>query len=395
MRISNIGDILPKPKLPESRQPQVNTGELRVADAREFKPALDQLRVALELPEILNGPGMALGIFDSKSRLSEFRALSDVKLETGITFDKDGNATIADVPHPQSTSENPVNWDPFAYMPRFVFEPGEDALPVSPSFDGDADVNNDAPAEPNGEGGSYRDGIIGGNQALNGGFAVTKKGEYTVLTYSFYYATNKAGNYHGKDWSHAQVYLKPDEKGELKPDFVYTSWHHGGILTPWDAIQKDEQGKPVLEVQLGSHAIAPLGKNTPIPTKGFQIRGDGQALMNGETIPYDLTWDSFQSNVSNATRLEPGTDAFTARMLTMRYGRVAFDPIMPEVFFQEAGIAKAALEKAEPYMNAIKGVVSGLVNEAKAMGKNIVDGAKNLANDLTMGARSLWNSVFN
>jgi|GEM_PF-2459087 len=389
MRLSNIGDILPKPTTPNSQQPRVNTGELRVAESRVFKPALDQLRVALEMPEILNGPGMALGVLDKKSRLSEFRDLSDVKLETGITFDKDGQPKIADVPHPQSTPENPVNWDPFEFMPRFVFEQGEDSLPVSPSFDGDADVNNDAPKEANGTGGSYRDGVIGGNQALNGGFAVSQKGEYTVLTYSFYFATNKAGHYHGKDWSHAQVYLKPDDKtGELKPEFVYTSWHHGGILTPWDDIKKDDQGKPVLEVQLGSHAVSPLGKNTPIPSKGFQIQGDGQAVMDGKKVPHELTWDSFQGNVSNATQLEPGTDAFTARMLTMRYGRVAFDPIMPEVFFQEAGITKAVIEKAEPFVDAT-------VSKVKDVGQKVKDGITDLSKDLTKSAKSLWNSIVN
>ncbi len=388
MRISNVGDWLPKPTQPNSTQPAIKTGELRVAESRIFKPKLDQLRVAMEMPEILNGPGIALGIMDNKSRLSEFRALSDVKLSTGITFDKDGAPQIADVPHPASTPEKPVNWDPFTYMPRFVFEQGEDALPVSPSFDGDADVNNDAPKEANGTGGSYRDGVIGGKQALNGGFAVSEKGEYTVLTYSFYFATNKAGHYHGKDWSHAQVYLKPDEKGELKPEFVYSSWHHGGILTPWDDIKKDAQGKPVLEVQLGSHAVAPLGKNQPIPTKGLQIQGDGQALMDGKAIPHALTWDTFQGNVTNAKQLEPGTDAFTARMLTMRYGRVAFDPIMPEVFFQEGGIGKAMLSKAEP-------VVDAVTDKVKGLGQKVAETVSNLTKDLTTSAKSLWQSVFN
>lgn len=386
MSISNVGDLLPKPKLPQAQQPTAKTGELKVAPARKYKPMLDEFRVAMEMPEILNGPGMALGILDGKSRLSEFRALSDVALEQGITFDEKGSPRIADVPHPASTPQNPVNWDPFTYMPRFVFEKGEDSLPVSPSFDGDADVENNAPKEANGTDGSYRDGIIGGNQGLNGGFAVSKKGEYTVLTYSFYFATNKAGQYHDKDWSHAQIYLKPDAKGELTPEFVYTSWHHGGILTPWDAIKKDEQGKPVLEVQLGSHAVAPLGKNHPIPKKGFQIQGDGQALLNGERIPHSLTWDSFQGNVSNAQHLEPGTDAFTARMLTMRYGRVAFDPIMPEVFFQEAGIAKAVKEKAAPYVDRVTETVS-------RVGRKVVDGVKDLGRGLKDSAKNLWSAI--
>lgn len=375
--VHNVDDLLPKPKLPEAKQPKAGTGELRVAPAREYKPVLDQLRVVMETPVILSGPGMPLGVLDKKSRLAEYRDTSDVKLSQGIRFDRDGQPQIADVPHPGSRADAPLNWDPFAYMPRFVFEVGEDALPVSPSFDGDADVNNDAPTEANGEGGSYKDGIIGKNQALSGGFAVSQKGEFTVLTYSFYYATNKAGHYHGKDWSHAQVYLKPDAQGELKPEYVYTSWHHGGILTPWDEIQKDAQGKPVLEVQLGSHAVAPLGKHMAIPKKGLQIQGDGQALLDGKPIDHALTWDTFQSNVSNATRLDSDTDAFTARMLTMRYGKVAFDPIMPEVFLAHAGFGKAVQEKAQPFIESVK-----------AQAKALVDGLKT-------GAKQLYQAVFN
>lgn len=375
--VQNIDDWIPKPKQPESKQPVVGTGELRIAPSREYKPALDQFRVVMETPAILSGPGMLLGVLDKQSRLAEYRALADAPLKAGITFDAKGQPQITDVPHPASTAEAPVKWDPFTYMPRFVFEVGEDAPPVSPSFDGDADVNNDAPQEANGEGGSYKDGVIGKNQALSGGFAVTQKGEYTVLTYSFYYATNKAGHYHGKDWSHAQVYLKPDATGELKPEYVYTSWHHGGILTPWDDVSKDAQGKPVLEVQLGSHAVAPLGKDMAIPTKGLQIQGDGKATLDGKPIDHALTWESFQSNVQNATPLEAGTDAFTARMLTMRYGKIAFDPIMPEVFLAHAGFGKAVKEKAQPVLESVK-----------ATAKAVIDGLK-------AGAQQLYRAVFN
>ncbi len=371
--VNNIGDWLPKPTLPESKQPAVNTGELKVAESREYKPTLDELRVVMELTEIVGGPGMPLGILDKKSRLEEFRALSDVTLGKGIRFDGPNGVKVEDVAHPAGTPDNPVAWDPFTYMPRFIFEPGEDALPVSPSFDGDADLDNDAPKDANGAAGHYKDGVIGKNQALSGGFAVSQKGEYTVHTYSFYFATNKAGNYHRKDWSHAQVYLKPDSKGELKPEFLYTSWHHGAFLTPWADVKKDAQGKPVVEVQLGSHAVSPLSKDQAIPTKGLQIQGDGQALLNGEIVPHQLTWDAFQGNVKNAKILVPDSDAFKTRLLTMRLGKVAFDPIMPEVFFQEAGLGKVFKEKAKAYLEAV-------IEFGKTLSKSVIN---------------LWNSAFN
>ncbi|HEY9899970.1 MAG TPA: hypothetical protein V6D00_12370 [Pantanalinema sp.] len=346
----NIKNLVPN-ALSNDKAPALETGETRVAKEREYKAKLDKVRVAAETPDLLVGPGIPLGVLDKSSRLSEYRARYDRPIEAGVRFDGTADPKVENVERPGGTADASARWDPLEFAPRFIFQPGEDSLPVSPSFDGDANLENDAPGKLGGKDGAYKDGVIGNKQALSGGFAVTKKGEYTILSYSFYYPTNKAGDYHNKDWSHAQVYLKPDKNGELKPEYLYTSWHHGGVLTRWDDLKKDEQGKPIVQVCLGSHAASPLGKNESIPTKGLQIRGDGQAEFNGKTVPHTLTWDAFQSNVTNARHLEEGSIPFKARAIIMQRGAVAFDPIMPEAFLKEGGFGKAVAEKAEPYVD--------------------------------------------
>lgn len=375
---------LPVPTLPS--KPPLEDGEMRVAAPREYRSKLDNLRVVLETPVVMTGPGTTLGVLDRHSRLEEYRKTHDVPLTAGIRFDGTSDPVIEDVPHPESTPEKPVNWDPFAYMPRFVFEKGEDALPVSPAFDGDADLNNNASKTANGAG-HYKDGVIGNDQALKGGFAVSQKGEYTVLDYSFYYATNKAGKYHTKDWSHAQVYLKPDASGELKPAYLYTSWHHGGILTPWEDVLKDAQGKPVIQVQLGSHATAPLGHDDAIPEDGLQIQGDGKAILDGKPIPHELTWEAFQGNVDNAAPLQPGTDDFMARLLTMRSGYVAFNPLMPEVFEKNGGFMNEVIDKVEPYVDKVE-------DKVKELGEKVSDTLKDVKDGIKNSAKSAWKSVF-
>ena len=195
---------------------------------------------------------------------------------------KNGKATATDVPNPDSKDGK---WDPLEHMPRFVFHPKEDAFPVSPSFDGDPKLENNGPATPDGKG-NYKDGFIGGDQRLSGAYTVTKKGEYTVLTYSFYYAHNKAVHYHANDYSTAQVFLKPGKDGKLKPEFLVTSWHHGSVITPWKDLAKDKDGRPVIAVNLGSHALQPLGKGQKVPTGGLQIGGDG-GRCSTEAAPAD------------------------------------------------------------------------------------------------------------
>lgn len=337
---SKVGQAIGQPgRALESSEP------LRIAPHYDYSGPHQDLpgtRIGLDLPRLLEGPGIPLGVLDKEGRMGEYRQSYDLPLEGGLLFEQ-GTPKVVDVARPGST---PQDWDPYEFMPRFVFDPQEDAYPVDPAFDGDSKLENNAPAVPNAPGFSYQDGVIGGRQGLSGGFVVSKKGDYTVLTYSFYFPTNKAGHYHTKDWSIAQVYLKPDKRGKLEPEYLYTSWHHGGTLAKWDDLKKDEQGRPVVEVGRGSHALVALGKHQEIPKGGLHIRGDGSAQLNGADLPYRLSMDAFQGNVKAARHLLPEQDAFKARLITMRYGQVGLDPILPQAFEREGGLDKGVAEKA-------------------------------------------------
>lgn len=349
--------------------------ELSVAPSRTYRPILEDklgARVAMDLKDLIQGPGTPLGVLDSKGRLNEYRTPDEAPVTRGILFDG-STATISNVP---PTGDLEGTWDPYAYMPRFAFHPAEDAYPVDPAFDGDSKLENNAPATPQGAPLNYRDGIIGGRQGLSGGFAVTEKGDYKVLTYSFYYPHNKAGTYHTKDWSIAQVYLRPDAEGKLQPAYLYTSWHHGGTLTAWDKLQLDAQGKPVIEVGLGSHALVPVGKGQDLPQDGLQLRGDGQAELKGEVLPHQLSLDAFQDNVSGARLLSPDQLAYQPRLSTMRYGSVAFNPLLPEAFEAHGGLKQALQDRIEPQIDAAKDQVRDRVSEW---------GSK---------ARRFWNGLF-
>lgn len=335
-----------------------------MAPSRTFNPILEEklgARVAMDFKDLMGAPGVPLGVFDGKNRLNEYRGPNEPPVTHGIVFEG-GAARISDVP---MAGVPDAAWNPYDYMPRFAFHPDEDAFPVDPAFDGDAKLENNAPAKPNGSDGSYRDGIIGGRQGLSGGFAVTQKGEYTVLTYSFYFPTNKAGHYHTKDWSQTQVYLRPDKDGKLQPAYLYTSWHHGGVLTEWDQLRKDKQGRPVINVGLGSHALVPVGKGEALPKTGLQLRGDGQAELDGKVLPQTLTLDAFQKNVQNARVLGPDDPAYKTRLTTMRYGAVGFDPLMPEAFETHGGLGKATQDKADSMLDSALDKVSQLGTKAK------------------------------
>lgn len=232
-----------------------------------------------------------------------------------------------DIPAPEGMGGE---WNPHDFAPHYVFAEGEDAFPVRPDLDGDGDLNDDAADSMEGTGSDqYRDGVIDQDQALSGAFTVTQKGEYTVLTYSNHYATNKAAHYHDKDYSTAQVYLQENAQGELEPAFLATSWHYGVQMTPWADVKKDASGHPVIQVGRGSHSLQPLGADEAIPEGGLHLHGDGSATMNGEDIGHRMTYDALQSNVEPANQL--GSEEAAVRMRTLGYGSMAADPLMPEL----------------------------------------------------------------
>lgn len=287
----------------------------QVAPSRaKSSPIRNYAQQLAEVAGLLSGPGMRKDTWRGAYALPPL---------------KDKGAALADVPNPNAPDGR---WDPFAFMPSFVFDAAEDAFPVAPNFDGDGNIYNNASETWGGHGGSYQDGVIGGEQSLSGAFAAARQGRYTVLTYNFYMAHNKGANYHNGDYATAQVYMAPDAKGKLAPAYLLTSWHRGGVLTPWEDLAKDMQGRPVIKVQLGSHALQPVEAGKSLPEGGLTIRGDGSTTYGDEPTPFRLNLDTFQHNVQHARVLDLAEPSGATRLSTMRWGEVALKPLSPEAF---------------------------------------------------------------
>lgn len=302
-----------------------------VAPSRPFRAGrLDAAKLLLETPRLVGAPGTVLNGLD-RGRIEDYRVPSSQGLApTGVAGDAQGLRASTPVPNPDRADGR---WDPLAWLPDFVFDPREDAFPVDPAFDGNATLGDNAPERPGQGPGAYRDGLVGGKQDLRAAFLVTRKGEFHVLTTHFYFAHNKAGHYHRNDYATAQVYLKPGPDGRLAPAYLYTSWHHGGRLTPWSELALGPQGRPTVRVELGSHALSPLGPGDRAP-EGLRVRGcDGQALLGGQALPGQaLSFDALQGNVEGARLLRPGSPAHAARLKALPWGEAALNPFLPEDF---------------------------------------------------------------
>lgn len=217
------------------------------------------------------------------------------------------------------------DFDPRTFRPSLVFHPKEDSFPTKPDLDGDGNLKTDAA--------NYKHGVIGGNQPLTGVSHVSKKGEYTVITYSLYYVDNKAATFHLKDSSTLAVYLKPGKDGTLEPNFLYTSWHYGANLAKWDDLKKDAKGHPIVEVERGSHALHPLAKKERPWKKGVHANGDGSVAWRGKDLPNAFTWLAFQPGIPGTTavdaadpRSRPLMDAYFAKFPERT------NPIHPSLF---------------------------------------------------------------
>jgi hypothetical protein len=309
----------------------------QLVEPREFDPDDEVGVVSAEHEEIEAGPGWKWNLDgDDDSKMRDVRDPEGrYNPGRGVTMVPDGPVQIQDLDSP---FRKDGKWDPYQFMPHFVFSPEEDTFPVSPSFDGDADFTNNAPETYGESGGNYRDGVIGGEQALNGAFTVTQVDGYTVQTYSFYSAKDKGGqSYHPNDYHTAQVYLERNAYGNLEPKFLLTSFHHGVVLTPWKDLQKDETGHPIVEVKRGTHALRPLGHGDTAPTGGLEILGDGTTTLAGKPTVHRLTLDVFQSNILNARQLPPTSPAGQARLEMMEWGDVPLRPLRPSEFAYSEG----------------------------------------------------------
>jgi hypothetical protein len=248
---------------------------------------------------IFSTPGKKVGIYGTKVR--DGRGIDDLRrnqFPQEYTQREDGSFELKSA----ALAAHPLGgqFDPYQFLPNIAFHNSEDAFPIDPSFDGDGWPDNNAI--------NYAHGSIGGKQPLNSAVNVFEKDGYYVVQYGFYYADNKGGDYHKHDWNTTSVYLKYNQAtGNFEPQYLYNSWHFGGVMTRWSDLKLDSQGRPTVLIGLGTHAARPLGRGQSLPSdyaNGLTLRGsDGQAVetstnrSTGERLSFFTT----QSNVGNAT----------------------------------------------------------------------------------------------
>lgn len=286
------------------REPIVRIVPETPFDLRPISKLKGYLQILVERKEAAMAPGKGLGLNTlrndkSHAKISDIRARhpEEIAIPTaGVTRANQGYSVV-DIRNPDSPDGT---WDPFQFAPNFHFDGLEDSFPVLPGFDGDSDWKNDVR--------NYEHGLVGGDQAVQMNFNVAKKGEYYVLQYNSYYVDNKvASGYHDGDWSTVSVYLKPGQDGRLKPAYMYTSWHNGGLMTPWEDLHKEANGRPSVIVGRGSHSVVPTSRFVkPAADGGLVAWGDGRLAKRGSSrdLPNKLTFNAVQGNIQGAERLD-------------------------------------------------------------------------------------------
>lgn len=304
---------------------------VRVSDERTYDPENPQTPTELveakrQSSRADNAPGklIARQSDGGKNGIRQIRERHPVEPDipvVGLTLNN-GQWHVPNISNPGTADGT---FDALQWAPNFVFSKSEDSFPVPPDLDGDGQTGTDVE--------HYDHGVIGGKQKLQGAVSVAQKGEYTVVTYSMYFVDNKFKNYHRRDSATAAVYLLPGKDGTLKPSHLYTSWHYGGRLTPWNELQKGADGRPVIRVERGSHALHPYGQDEKIPSTGLHIRGDGTTALAGEEVGQAMAWVTPQSNIRNAHPLDLSNPA-DARAMDTYYRRYPerTHPIHPILF---------------------------------------------------------------
>lgn len=303
-------------------------------DQRPVSKLKGYLQILNERKQAALAPGKGLGLntignTKSTAKLTDIRARHPEEMAipaSGLSRGPNG-ITGVDIANPDSPDGT---WDPYLYAPNFHFDGLEDSFPVRPGFDGDGDWKND-PAH-------YDHGLVGGDQAVQMNFSVAKKGEYYVLQYASYYVDNKvSGAYHVGDSSVVSIYLKPGKNGRLEPAYMFSSWHHGALMVPWNELAKDVNGRPSVLVGKGSHALVPASSLVkPKADGGLVAWGDGRLAKRGSsrTLPNRLTFNALQGNVRSAEPIDAPT-AVGQLMLQGYFGRGndLVNPPHPSLFY--------------------------------------------------------------
>lgn len=287
----------PAPKPPGASEPETRVIKEQAYSQNKDSAAQKELRA--ESKRQSKRANVAPGTMVGRGGGQRIRAIRDASAAEKAIGGKPIKKTKEGWQGPELRNPNDPQgrFDPYAFQPRIVFDAKEDSFPVRPDYDQSGKVGNDLER--------YEHGVVGGKQPLEGAFTVTQRGEYTVQTYSLNYVDNKFTNYHEGDSSTISVYLKKNKQGKLEPAYLYTSWHYAGTMTAWKDLKKDAQGRPVVRVERGSHALHPYGAKEKLPKDGLQVGGDGLASLKGKDLPNRMTWLTLQDNVANAKHLDP------------------------------------------------------------------------------------------
>jgi hypothetical protein len=264
----------------------------------------DRSQIVSEFLDLIFGTrGKKVGIYGTTVR--DGRGIDDLRRNQfpgEYTTREDGSLELKSAQF--ASHHRGAQFDPYQFLPNIAFQNGEDALPVDPSFDGDAWPDNNAF--------NYAHGAIGGNQPLKAAVNVYEKDGYHVVQYGFYYADNKGGDYHKHDWHTTSVYLKfNNATGNYEPQYLYNSWHFGGVMTKWSDLNLDIAGRPTVMIGLGTHSARPLSRGQYLPDEylqGLILRGsDGMAFdtATGQSRGERLSFFTTQNNIDRATYFDP------------------------------------------------------------------------------------------
>lgn len=104
------------------------------------------------------------------------------------------------------------------------------------------------------------------------------------MTYWVFSPYNNGYNNHQGDWEGVTVEFSVNPDGTLgEPTNVIYSSHSTPVTVPWDLVPK-EDGRPVVYIGEGSHAMSPNTDNRPTEVSGFNDHfGKGERIDSRET----------------------------------------------------------------------------------------------------------------
>lgn len=157
----------------------------------------------------------------------------------------------------------------FEYAPVFYFHPDEKYLPADPdTFIANSELEDGIWDLKDGE--KYRQGDPANSPVT---YQYEEGPPPTITYWQFYNYNNKAINNspdqnHEGDWESVTVVF--GNGMDKEPTEMRYSAHGGGTALSWNDTPKTEDGRPIVNVALGSHAMSPYLANQPTKAPGIE-----------------------------------------------------------------------------------------------------------------------------